>query len=175
MARRELLCSGDRWARGSMREQQLHIVLYRPEIPQNTGSIIRLCANTGAHLHLIRPMGFVMDDTRLRRAGLDYHEFATVAEWDGLDAYVSAHPDRRLVAVETSGCRFHSDFDFAHGDTLVFGSESQGLPAPLLAGLGEENVIRLPMLPDRRSLNLANAVSVVAYEAWCQLGYEGAV
>ncbi|MGB1439068.1 MAG: tRNA (cytidine(34)-2'-O)-methyltransferase, partial [Luminiphilus sp.] len=91
-----------------MREQQLHIVLYRPEIPQNTGSIIRLCANTGAHLHLIRPMGFVMDDTRLRRAGLDYHEFATVAEWDGLDAYVSAHPDRRLVAVETSGCRFHS-------------------------------------------------------------------
>ena len=94
-----------------MTAKHFHIVLHQPEIPQNTGSIIRLCANTGAYLHLIRPMGFMMDDARLRRAGLDYHEYANVAEWETLAAYRHAHPDRRLVAVETSGCRFHSDFD----------------------------------------------------------------
>ncbi len=158
-----------------MTAKHFHIVLHQPEIPQNTGSIIRLCANTGAYLHLIRPMGFMMDDARLRRAGLDYHEYANVAEWETLAAYRHAHPDRRLVAVETSGCRFHSDFEFLAGDTLLFGSETTGLPQEVLDDVQADCVLRLPMLPDRRSLNLANAVSVVVYEAWGQVGYGGAI
>jgi len=152
-----------------------HIVLHQPEIPQNTGSIIRLCANTGAELHLIGPMGFVMENARLRRAGLDYHEFANVREWEALESYIDAFPSRRLLAVETSGRRFHSDFEFSSGDTLLFGSETKGLPKEVLDELPESSVIRLPMLPERRSLNLANAVSVVVYEAWRQTGYERAV
>ena len=152
-----------------------HIVLHQPEIPQNTGSIIRLCANTGAELHLVGPMGFVMENARLRRAGLDYHEFANVREWEALESYIEAFPGRRLIAVETSGRRFHSEFEFSSGDTLLFGSETKGLPQAVLDELPEQSVIRLPMLPERRSLNLANAVSVVVYEAWRQAGYEGAV
>ena len=151
----------------------LHIVLFEPEIPPNTGNIIRLCANCGAQLHLIEPMGFVLDDKRLRRAGLDYHEFAEVKAWPNLDAYRAAYPERRLVAVETSGKIYHSAFEFTSNDALLFGPETRGLSEDLLATLSPECIIRMPMLPGSRSLNLSNAVAVVVYEAWRQAGYNG--
>jgi len=149
----------------------LHVVLYQPEIPPNTGNIIRLCANTGVALHVIEPLGFELDDARLKRAGLDYHEFASIQSWECLGSYQQEFPSRRIVAVETSGQRLHSEFDFHMTDSLLFGSETSGLPATVLDGLARENVVRLPMLPGSRSLNLSNAVAVVAYEAWGQLGY----
>ena len=149
----------------------LHVVLMHPEIPPNTGTIIRLCANTGAALHLIEPLGFEMDDKRLRRAGLDYHEFASVQQWPTLAAYCAAHSERRLVAVETSGTQTHSEFRYQGHDALLFGSETRGLSEETLAMIPKEQVVRLPMLPERRSLNLANAVSEVVYEAWRQFGY----
>ena len=152
----------------------LHVVLYHPEIPPNTGNIIRLCANTGVALHLIGPLGFELDDLRLKRAGLDYHEFASIQSWDSLGAYQQEFPSRRMVAVETSGQRLHSEFDFQATDSLLFGSETSGLPALVLDGLTSENVVRLPMLPNSRSLNLSNAVAVLVYEAWGRLGYPGA-
>jgi len=153
---------------------RLHIVLYEPEIPGNTGSIIRLCANTGAALHVIKPLGFVMDDKRLRRAGLDYHEFASVTQWDSLGHYREQNSDRRLIAIETSGQALHSNVEFSTSDALLFGSETKGLPAEVLATLLPDHIVRLPMLPNSRSLNLANAVSIVVYEAWRQGSYEGA-
>lgn len=149
----------------------LHIVLCQPEIPPNTGNIIRLCANTGCDLHVIRPLGFVMDDTRLRRAGLDYHEYANVKVWDSLEGYRSANPNRRLVAVETSGSKLHSAFEFQNFDALVFGSETRGLSDELLGQVEEGHIVRLPMLPQSRSLNLSNAAAIVVYEAWRQVGY----
>jgi tRNA (cytidine/uridine-2'-O-)-methyltransferase len=152
----------------------LHIVLYEPEIPGNTGSIIRLCANTGAALHVIKPLGFEMDDKRLRRAGLDYHEFASVMQWESLAHYREQNSDRRLVAVETCGVARHSNFSFSNSDALLFGSETKGLPEEVLASLSHDHVVKLPMLPNSRSLNLANAVSVVVYEAWRQRDYPGA-
>lgn len=156
-----------------MGDSALHIVLCQPEIPPNTGNIIRLCANTGAGLHIIRPLGFEMDDKRLRRAGLDYHEFANVQTWDSLPAYVDAHPERRLIAVETCGQTAHSDFIYSGGDSLVFGSETKGLSNETLTLFDQANIVRLPMLPDSRSLNLSNAVAVAVFEAWRQLGYSG--
>ena len=156
-----------------MTEPALHIVLCQSEIPPNTGNIIRLCANTGAGLHIIRPLGFEMDDKRLRRAGLDYHEFANVHTWDSLPRYVDAHGDRRLIAVETCGEVAHSDLAYQSGDSLVFGSETKGLSSELLALFDSSHIVRLPMLPGSRSLNLSNAVAVAVYEAWRQLGYEG--
>lgn len=152
----------------------LHIILYQPEIPPNTGNIIRLCANTGAELHIIGPMGFVLDDKRLRRAGLDYHEYANVQVWDKLAAYCIAHPQRRLVAIETPGETHHSDFTYHVADALLFGSETRGLPAEVLADIPNNQILRLPMLPGSRSLNLSNCVAVVVYEAWRQLGYPNA-
>ena len=151
----------------------LHVVLYQPEIPPNTGNIIRLCANTGVALHLIEPLGFELDDVRLKRAGLDYHEFASVRSWASLPIYQQAFPNRRIVAVETSGQHLHSKFEFQPTDSLLFGSETSGLPATVLDGLARENVMKLPMLPNSRSLNLSNAVAVVVYEGWGQLGYPG--
>jgi tRNA (cytidine/uridine-2'-O-)-methyltransferase len=156
-----------------MKGASLHVVLCNPEIPPNTGNIIRLCANTGAALHVIKPLGFEMDDKRLRRAGLDYHEFANVQTWDSLPSYIDAHEDRRLIAVETCGEVTHSDFSYQSGDSLVFGSETKGLSSELLALVAQTHVVRLPMLPGSRSLNLSNAVAVVVYEAWRQLGYAG--
>lgn len=150
----------------------LHIVLYEPEIPANTGNIIRLCANCGAMLHLIRPLGFDLDDKRLRRAGLDYHEFASVSTWESLSGYQSAHPDRRMVYVETTAIAYHSDFVFEPHDSLVFGSETRGLPRELMQ---EAPAVRLPMLPGSRSLNLSNSVAVVVYEAWRQLDYSDGI
>lgn len=156
-----------------MSEPALHIVLCQPEIPPNTGNIIRLCANTGAGLHIIRPLGFEMDDKRLRRAGLDYHEFANVRVWDDFTRYAEAHPQRRMIAVETCGQIAHSDFGFLAGDSLVFGSETKGLSAETLSLFERAYVVCLPMLPDSRSLNLSNAVAVAVFEAWRQLGYQG--
>lgn len=150
----------------------LHIILVEPEIPANTGNIIRLCANCGAELHLIGPLGFELDDKRLRRAGLDYHEFASVQTWPSFDAYRLAQPERRLVCVETTATVHHSDFGFESNDALVFGSETRGLPDHMMEG---RDGVRLPMLPGSRSLNLSNSVAVVVYEAWRQLGYFGGV
>lgn len=156
-----------------MSESVLHIVLCQPEIPPNTGNIIRLCANTGASLHVIEPLGFEMDDKRLRRAGLDYHEFANVRTWDSLQSYINASGDRRLIAVETCGEMAHSDLTYQPGDSLVFGSETKGLSPKLLSLFDPSHIVRLPMLPGSRSLNLSNAVAVAVYEAWRQLGYAG--
>ena len=156
-----------------MSKSVLHIVLCQPEIPPNTGNIIRLCANTGASLHVIEPLGFEMDDKRLRRAGLDYYEFANVQTWDSLPSYIDVYGDRRLIAVETCGEVAHSDLAYQSGDSLVFGSETRGLSPELLGLFDVNHIIRLPMLPGSRSLNLSNAVAVAVYEAWRQLGYAG--
>lgn len=151
----------------------LDIVLYQPEIPPNTGNIIRLCANTGMRLHLIKPLGFALDDKRLRRAGLDYHEWAEVKTHTNWEAFVSSEKPGRVFACSTKGKRTHSDAGFQRGDCLVFGPESRGLPVEFLHSLPAEQVLRLPMRPDSRSLNLSNAVSIFVYEAWRQLGFEG--
>ena len=151
----------------------LEIVLHTPDIPQNTGNIIRLCANTGANLHLIEPLGFVWEDARLRRAHLDYAEFATVRRHPGWDACKAALGGRRVFAVETGGDRTLYDARFEAGDALLFGSEARGLPEDLLDELGRERILTLPMVPGGRSLNLANAVAVSVYEAWRQLGFSG--
>jgi tRNA (cytidine/uridine-2'-O-)-methyltransferase len=151
----------------------LHVVLYQPEIPPNTGNVIRLCANTGAHLHLIRPLGFDLDHAKLRRAGLDYHEFATVAAYDDLDAFVATVKPQRLLALSTRGSTMYTKAQFAENDAIVFGPETRGLPQALLDSLPAAQRLRLPMRPDNRSLNLSNAVAVVVYEAWRQLGFGG--
>lgn len=155
----------------------LHIVLYQPEIPGNTGNIIRLCANTGARLHLIRPLGFDLEDSRLRRAGLDYHEWADVRVHDELDSCLQelCTPPARVFALTTKGSRWCQDVAFAAGDILLFGPETRGLPAEVLARFDGSTRLRLPMLPQSRSLNLGNAVAIVVYEAWRQLGFAGAV
>jgi tRNA (cytidine/uridine-2'-O-)-methyltransferase len=151
----------------------LHVVLYQPEIPPNTGNVIRLCANTGAHLHLIRPLGFDLDHAKLRRAGLDYHEFATLATYDDLDTFVATVQPRRLLALSTRGRTMYTNAQFAENDAIVFGPETRGLPQALLDSLPAGQRLRLPMRPDNRSLNLSNAVAVVVYEAWRQLGFVG--
>ena len=156
-----------------MTDSLLHLVLCQPEIPPNTGNIIRLCANTGCTLHLIEPLGFELDDARLRRAGLDYHEFASVQIWGNLAAYQQAFPQRRLVAIETCGQRPHAAFRFESGDSLLFGSETTGLSAEVLDALPDGRVLRLPMVAGSRSLNLSNAAAVAIYEAWRQLAFQG--
>lgn len=147
------------------------IVLYQPEIPPNTGNIIRLCANAGARLHLVKPLGFSLDDKQLLRAGLDYHEFADISlypDWAACTAYFSG---RRFLAVTTKGsCRYDS-VTFSPEDILLFGPESRGLPAFILDSLPAGQHIRIPMMPGNRSLNLSNAVAVVLYEAWRQSGF----
>ncbi|GMU70398.1 MAG: putative tRNA (cytidine(34)-2'-O)-methyltransferase [Steroidobacteraceae bacterium] len=148
-----------------------HVVLHEPEIPPNTGNIIRLCANTGAALHLVRPLGFTLDKRSLRRAGLDYDDLATVSVHADLDACRAALDGARWFAIETGGTRAHSEAAFRAGDALLFGSERTGLPAAVLGSLPAERHLSLPMRPGNRSLNLANAVAVVVYEAWRQCGY----
>lgn len=152
-----------------------HVVLFEPEIPPNTGNIIRLCANSGARLHLIRPLGFAMDDVRLRRAGLDYHEFAGVSEYDSLEEFVRMVKPARVFACSTKGVQCYSQVSYQAHDALLFGPESRGLPVHVREGLPADQVIRIPMLPDNRSINLANAVSVILYEAWRQHGFVGAL
>ena len=151
----------------------MHVVLYQPEIPPNTGNVIRLCANTGAALHLIRPLGFDLDDKKLRRAGLDYHEFARVAVHDDLDAFLAAVSPRRLFAVSTRGRMRYDRVAYAEDDALLFGPETRGLPQAVLDALPEEQRLRLPMRPGNRSLNLSNAVAVIVFEAWRQREFEG--
>ncbi|HEF8928570.1 TPA: tRNA (uridine(34)/cytosine(34)/5-carboxymethylaminomethyluridine(34)-2'-O)-methyltransferase TrmL [Klebsiella pneumoniae] len=153
----------------------LNIVLFEPEIPPNTGNIIRLCANTGFSLHIIEPMGFTWDDKCLRRAGLDYHEFTAVQRYADYAAFVASAQPQRLFALTTKGTPAHSAVSYQDGDFLMFGPETRGLPASILDALPPEQKIRIPMMPDSRSMNLSNAVSVVVYEAWRQLGYPGAV
>lgn len=148
-----------------------HIVLHQPEIPPNTGNIIRLCANTGATLHLVRPLGFTLDKRSLRRAGLDYDDLATVRVHADLAACRAALAASRWFAIETGGARCYSDIAYEPGDVLLFGSERTGLPPAVLATFPAAQHLSLPMRPGNRSLNLSNAVAVVAYEAWRQVGF----
>jgi tRNA (cytidine/uridine-2'-O-)-methyltransferase len=152
----------------------LHVVLYEPEIPPNTGNVIRLCANSGARLHLIRPLGFDLDHAKLRRAGLDYHEFADVAVHDDLDAFITDARPARLFALSTRGRHLYTNVRFGADDAVLFGPETRGLPQAVIDGLPPEQRLRLPMRPDNRSLNLSNAVAVVVYEAWRQMDFAGA-
>lgn len=152
----------------------LDIVLHRPEIPPNTGNVIRLCANTGARLHLIAPLGFALDDARLKRAGLDYHEYARLSVHEDLAAFIAAVNPVRLFAVSTRGTVRYDTIRYGRGDAVMFGSETCGLPGEVLDAIPATQRIRLPMRPDNRSLNLSNAVAVIAYEAWRQNGFEGA-
>ncbi len=151
------------------------VILVEPEIPPNTGNAIRLCANAGARLHLVRPLGFEIDDRRLRRAGLDYHEWQPMQVHDSLEAALTAigAPIERCFALTTKAQRLVSDVAFAPGDVLVFGRETAGLSVQQRERFGSEQWIRLPMRTGQRSLNLSNAVAVVLYEAWRQQGYEG--
>ncbi|MEA2094869.1 MAG: tRNA (uridine(34)/cytosine(34)/5-carboxymethylaminomethyluridine(34)-2'-O)-methyltransferase TrmL [Pseudomonadota bacterium] len=150
-----------------------HVVLYQPEIPPNTGNIIRLCANTGSVLHLIRPLGFDLDERKLRRAGLDYREWVTVQDHGSLAAFRAAVKPARLWAVSTKGTQSFSAVSYETGDAFLFGPETRGLPDDVLQSLDRKAVLRLPMVPDSRSLNLANTVAVIVYEAWRQQGFEG--
>jgi len=151
-----------------------HVVLFQPEIPPNTGNIIRLCANCGARLHLIRPLGFDMSDKQLRRAGLDYHEFSEVQIHDSLDVFMQAVKPARLFACSTRGQQNYTRPDYAAGDAFLFGPETRGLPVDILDSLPDGQLLRIPMLPDNRSLNLSNATAIIIYEAWRQLGFTGA-
>jgi tRNA (cytidine/uridine-2'-O-)-methyltransferase len=153
----------------------LHVILFRPEIPPNTGNAIRLCANTGASLHLIRPLGFELDDARLRRAGLDYHEYARVTVHEDLPACLAALGEPRVFAYSTRGRLAHVDARYTEGDALLFGCETAGLPDEVLDAIPPDQRLRLPMRPDSRSLNLSNSVAVAVYEAWRQLGFAGSV
>ena len=152
-----------------------NVILHQPEIPPNTGNVIRLCANTGARLHLIRPLGFDLEDKQLRRAGLDYHEYANLSVHDNLSACLQSLPGSRLFVFSTKATRSYHKVEFQAGDALLFGSESRGLPPEVWQSLTAEQCLRLPMLPDNRSLNLSNAVAVVVYEAWRQCEFLGAI
>ncbi len=149
----------------------IQIALYEPEIPPNTGNIIRLCANTGTSLHLVEPLGFSLDDRRLRRAGLDYREFVDVKTYASLEALLTTVPHNELYAISTKGKQCYSQVDYQDGDLLLFGSETRGLPDEVLSGLPAKQVRRIPMISDSRSLNLSNAVAIVLYEAWRQVGF----
>jgi tRNA (cytidine/uridine-2'-O-)-methyltransferase len=149
----------------------IHVVLFEPEIPPNTGNVIRLCANTGAALHLVKPLGFRLDDKSLMRSGLDYHDLADVKVHAGLESCLEALEGARILAVETGARRSYADFEYRAGDALVFGPETRGLPAAVRARIGEEHLLHIPMRTASRSLNLSNAVAVAVYEAWRQLGF----
>jgi len=149
------------------------VILFEPEIPPNTGNIIRLCANTGCRLHLVEPLGFVLEDTRLRRAGLDYHEWADVQVHPSLDDCIARIAPLRLLAASTRGLTRYDQVRYASGDALLFGPETRGLPPAVLEAVPPAQRLRLPMRPGQRSLNLSNAVAVVVFEAWRQLGFPG--
>jgi len=151
----------------------LNIVLYQPEIPPNTGNVIRLCANTGAQLHLIEPLGFDLEDRQLKRAGLDYHEWASVKLWPTLDEYLQATTTPAVYTFSTHHTTTYTQAQFAVNDSLVFGPETRGLPLEVRELVPNEQQLCLPMRPSNRSLNLSNSVAVVVYEAWRQLGFDG--
>ena len=150
-----------------------HVVLFQPEIPPNTGNIIRLCANSGCHLHLIEPLGFELDDKRLRRAGLDYHEYATLKRHQTLSDCIAEIAGGRIFAFTTKGSHCYAECQYQPGDIFLFGPESRGLPAEILASLPAEQRLRLPMQAGCRSLNLSNTVAIAVYEAWRQQGFAG--
>jgi tRNA (cytidine/uridine-2'-O-)-methyltransferase len=150
-----------------------HVVLVRPEIPPNTGNVIRLCANTGSKLHLVEPLGFDLSAAQLRRAGMDYAELAVVSVHPDWAACRAALGNARLFALSTKATRRHTSADFSPGDAFVFGSESRGLPPEVLAGIDQAHRLRLPLMPDNRSLNLSNTVAILVYEAWRQQGFAG--
>ena len=149
----------------------LHIILYQPEIPPNTGNIIRLCANTGASLHLVGPLGFQLDNSRVKRAGLDYAEMACVFQYLSWDKFKTEHPGMRIWAYSTRGKKPYDQAQFKPGDGLLFGPETRGLPEAILDEMGFERCLHLPMSGTSRSLNLSNTVAVGLYEAWRQLGF----
>ena len=151
----------------------LHVVLFEPEIPANTGNIIRLCANTGAQLHLIQPLGFTLDDKRLRRAGLDYHEWASVKTYTSFQTFTDEAAFTRLFAISVKGKRAYHEVKYREEDALLFGPETRGLPDDLRHHSLIDTVLRVPMQQSSRSLNLSNAAAVVLYEAWRQLGFPG--
>ncbi len=150
------------------------IILYQPEIPPNTGNIIRLCANSGAGLHLVKPLGFSLDDKQLRRAGLDYHEYASLKVYESWDECRAAFAGRRMFALTTKASRPYHEVNYVLGDVFVFGPETRGLPGELLEAFLPEQRLRIPMRPDNRSLNLSNSAAVLIYEAWRQNGFAGA-
>lgn len=149
------------------------VVLYQPEIPQNTGNIIRLCANTGAALHLVKPLGFPLDSAKMKRAGLDYHEFASLTVHENFADCLAALADRRIFALTTKGSTRPDQVSFQAGDVFLFGPETRGLPADILESLPAERKIRLPMRANSRSMNLSNTVAVTVFEAWRQNGFSG--
>jgi tRNA (cytidine/uridine-2'-O-)-methyltransferase len=153
----------------------LHVILYQPEIPPNTGNVIRLCANAGASLHLIRPLGFDLDHAKLRRAGLDYHEFVNLVAHDDLAACLEALQQPRIFAFTSHAARRYTDTCFADGDALLFGRETSGLPDAIMQTVPVAQRLRLPMQPDNRSINLSNAVAIAVYEAWRQLDFPGGI
>lgn len=153
----------------------LDIVLFEPEIPQNSGNIIRLCANCGFRLHMIEPLGFAWDDKKLRRSGLDYHEFVDIQKYPNFEAFLAQAKPKRLFALTTKGEPNHSDVQYQQGDFLMFGPESRGIPHSILDTLPMSQKIRIPMCKGSRSMNLSNSVAVVVYEAWRQFGYKNAV
>lgn len=153
----------------------LHVVLHNPQIPQNTGAIIRLAANAGFQLHLIEPFGFDLEEKQLRRAGLDYHDLASIKRHRDFDAFMqTVNPEQRLFAITTKGTQRYSDVQYQPEDVLVFGSETSGLPTQIMNTFSPEARLKIPMLPNNRSLNLANSVSIVVYETWRQFGFSGA-
>ena len=151
----------------------LNIVLFQPEIPPNTGNIIRLCANTGFRLHLIEPLGFELDDKRMRRTGLDYREFQDLNIYSDWSSYLAKIKTKNIYALSTKGTINYSSINYEIDDTLLFGPETRGLPKDLRSSIGENNVLRLPMVSSSRSLNLSNSVAIVAYEAWKKIGFIG--
>ena len=153
----------------------LHVVLYQPEIPPNTGNIIRLTANTNTRLHLIKPIAFDLDDKRLRRAGLDYGEWQDMQVHDSWESFLQDCQPNNLYAISTKGSKRYTDAEFSPGDYVVFGPETRGLPSDLLEQLDPQYVLRIPMQAGSRSMNLSNATSVIVYEAWRQLGFTGAI
>lgn len=150
------------------------VALFEPEIPPNTGNIIRLCANIGAELHLIKPLGFDLEDKKLRRAGLDYREFVDIKVHENYSDFISQFNTARIFACSTKGKKYYSDAQFQKNDVFLFGPETRGLPKSILESIDVDNIIRLPMLPDSRSLNLSNATSTILYEAWRQNDFSGA-
>lgn len=147
----------------------LHVALFEPEIPPNTGNIIRLCANAGAKLHLIKPLGFELDDKNLKRAGLDYHDLTNMQQYENFTALTKLN--KRIIACSTKGKTLYTDINFQDEDILLFGPETRGLPQNILATFPQNQIARIPMVPNNRSLNLSNAVAIILYEAWRQLGF----
>ena len=152
-----------------------NIALFEPNIPQNTGNIIRLIANNGFHLHLIEPLGFDLEDKSLKRSGLDYHDLANVSIHSNYDAFLKAIEGLRVLAITTKGTKFYNEVKYCPGDVLLFGSETAGLPEHVRQSIPQDQCLRIPMKPNNRSMNLSNTVAIISYEAWSQHGFTGGI